>query len=140
MQRFPLLAFSLAAYVLLQMLMGDGGSEPWYRAHASSIGLPSGDLWSITGGEVFIGITTFLLFIEVMRSTRISSLTNHALSVLVFVVALILFVTQPGYGNSIFFMFTLLSAFDFIAGFIITAASARRDIQLGGVEPHRVDK
>lgn len=137
MQRFPLLAFSLVSFWVLQALTGESG-EPWHRSDVFSLRMASGDLWFINGGEVFIGTSTILLFIEIVRSTQITSaaLTNHALSVLVFVVALILFITQPGYGNSIFFMFTLISAFDFVAGFIITTAGARRDITVGHAARH----
>jgi hypothetical protein len=137
MQRFPLQAFMLASYWALQTLTSDR-LERWYESGAYSFGLPSGDVWLIQGGQIFIGLSTILLFIELVRATRITtaSLTNHALSVLVFVAALILFLTQPGYGNSIFFMFMLLTAFDFVAGFIITTAGARRDITVGRVERH----
>lgn len=135
LQRFPLLALSLVAYWVLQVLTADR-FEPWYLSQAYSVGLLSGDTWRVNGGELFVGVSTILLFIEITRSTRVgtASITNHALSVLVFVAALILFLTRPGYGNSIFFMFMMMSAFDFIAGFIITTAGARRDVSVGRAE------
>jgi hypothetical protein len=46
----------------------------------------------------------------------------------VFVTAFMLFLTQPGYGNSTFLLFTSTALFDFLAGFIITAVTSRRDV------------
>jgi len=79
---------------------------------------------------LFIGFSFVLLFIELLRSTRSgnASIMNHAFSVLVFIASLLLFVTQQGYGNSIFFLYTLMTLLDFMAGFIITTATTRRDI------------
>jgi lysylphosphatidylglycerol synthetase-like protein (DUF2156 family) len=79
---------------------------------------------------VFLLMSMVLLFVEVIRSTRSDgkSITNHALSVLVFVAALMLFISRPGYGNSAFCIFMSMTLLDFMAGFIITAVAARRDI------------
>lgn len=134
-QRIPLLGVSLLTYLALQASTANQ-YDPWYSSQVYSFHLLSGDLWLIKGGELFLGLSIALLFIEVVRSTRVgtASITNHALSVLVFVAALSLFLTRPGYGNSVFFLFLVMSAFDFVAGFIITTAGARRDVTVGRVE------
>lgn len=131
-QRFPLLGTSLAIYWALGFLT-IGRFEPWYQSNARSIALTSGDVWQITNGDVFLAFSMTLLFVELLRSTRSSnaSITNHALSVLVFVGAFVLFLSQPGYGNSVFFMFMSMTAIDFVAGFIITTTAARRDVSVG---------
>jgi hypothetical protein len=59
---------------------------------------------------------------------------NHALSVLVFIGAILMFITVKGYGNSIFFLFTAMTFLDFMAGFIITSASRGREITFGRAE------
>jgi hypothetical protein len=46
------------------------------------------------------------------------------------VLALIMFLTRPGYGNSIFFIYISMTALDVMAGIIITVVAARRDITL----------
>ena len=130
LRSFPLLGFSLLFYVGL-VFMGDP-ARPWYQAEAMHIVLPSGDPWVITGGEVFMMSSLMLLFIEIVRSTRADRrpLLNHSLDVLVFIAALTLFLVEPGYGNSTFFSLVMMSLVDFVAGFIITTAAARRDIAI----------
>jgi hypothetical protein len=128
-QRFPLLTLSLALFVALNLTTGDA-VRPWYQAAAFSIHLISTDTWNVSAGDLFLVFSIFLLFVAVLRATRSgrAAVTNHALAVIVFVGALILFISQPGYGNSIFFLFTLMTLFDFLAGFIISVVAARRDI------------
>jgi hypothetical protein len=112
------------------------GSQPWYEAQAFSINMMSGDLWSISGGTVFIMFSMVLLFIELLRATSSgsASIMNHAFSVVVFVSALLLFITRPGYGNSTFFIFVAMSFMDFMAGFVITTVTQRRDFTLNRAE------
>lgn len=127
---FPLLAISLVAYALLNLISSTG--NPWYLRETMSIRQMSGDVWHIRGGDVFLSFSMLLLFVEIIRSTRASgeSIMNHALSVIVFVAAVLLFVSRPGYGNSTFFMFMGMTLLDFVAGFIITTMAARRDTMI----------
>jgi hypothetical protein len=128
LQTFPLLAVSLAMYTGLTFTTR-GAERPWYDGEALSIQLMSGDTWHISGGAMFILFSMMMLFIEILRSTRSggASLINHAFSVVVFVSALLLFITKPGFGNSIFFIYTSMTFLDFMAGFIITTVTQRRD-------------
>jgi hypothetical protein len=134
LQSFPLLALSLLIYAALSLTVSPGVT-PWYDGDVYTIQLMSGDAWRITGGHAFIGFSMILLFAELLRATRNSgaSIMNHALSVLVFIIALLMFITVRGYGNSIFFMFTAMTFTDFMAGFIITTATTRRDISFNRV-------
>ena len=133
LQTFPLLAVSLAIYALLGVT--SGADVPWYENEVRSIHMLSGDTWHIGGGHLFIAFSMLLLFIELLRATKSggSSILNHAFSVLVFVAALLLFLLVRGYGNSTFFIFTGMTLVDFMAGFIITTVSARRDLGFGRV-------
>ena len=135
LQTFPLLAVSLAVFFLISIATG-GGAQPWYEVEALRINLMSGDIWHITGGHLFIIFSMIMLFIEILRATRSggASLINHAFSVIVFVSALMLFITTRGYGNSTFFIFTSMTFLDFMAGFIITTVTARRDFAFGRAE------
>ena len=134
LQSFPLLAVSLLIYAALGLTL-EPGQTPWYDHEAITILMMSGDSWRIAAGHVFIGFSLILLFVELLRATRSggASIMNHALSVLVFIVALLMFLTVQGYGNSIFFLFTAMTFTDFMAGFIITTATTRRDIGFGPV-------
>jgi hypothetical protein len=135
LQSFPLLALSFVIYAVITLLSGPTppGQAPWYQHEWRTIHLNSGDSWQISNGDLFIGFTFVLFFIELLRSTRSSkaSIMNHGLSVLVFVGALLMFTATKGYGNSIFFMFTVMTFTDFLVGFIITTATARRDVAIG---------
>ena len=128
-QSFPLLALAMGLFALLN-LVTDEARGAWYTRELLRVHHMSGDLWHIHGGDLFLGFSLALLFVEIVRatSTTAPSILNHAFSALVFVSALILFVTRPGYGNSPFCLFTGMTLVDFIAGFIVTTVAARRDV------------
>jgi hypothetical protein len=134
LQTFPLLALSLIVYTVLGLTMGDV-PMPWYDRQVFTILMMSGDIWKIGGDHLFLSFSMLLLFVELLRSTRggRASILNHAFSVLVFIGTLLLFVTVKGYGNSVFFIFMSMSLLDFLAGFIITAVSSRRDLSFRSV-------
>lgn len=134
LQSFPLLAVSLIIYAALDFTVTPDAT-PWYDVESVTLHLMSGDQWKISGGHLFIGLSLALLFIELLRATRNSgaSIMNHALSVLVFIASILMFITVKGYGNSMFFLFTAMTFLDFMAGFIITTATTRRDITFGRV-------
>jgi hypothetical protein len=134
LQSFPLLALSLLVYSAFTFLSGSN-PMPWYDAPSLAITMKSGDVWRITVGHLFIGFSFAMLFIELLRSTRSgrASIMNHGLSVLVFIVALLMFTSVKGYGNSIFFLFTAMTFTDFMVGFVITTAASRRDVAIGRV-------
>ena len=72
--------------------------------------------------------------VEVLKSTRTGgdSVVDHALSMMVFVACLILFLVWPLAGTSLFFLIMLTTLVDVIAGFSVTIRSARRDYSVGG--------
>ena len=127
---FPLLAISLIVYVVLQFFVGDA----WTSSQLIAIPMVSGDMWRITFGDGFIILSMGLLFIELLRSTKTGSdsILNHALSVVVFIIALLAFIIMPGFGNSVFFIFLAMTFLDFMAGFIVTTVTARRDFGVSG--------
>lgn len=131
-EMFPLLAVSLIVYAVLTLTMGAAGAMPWYDQHFFTIAMMSGDQWIITWGHMFIIFSMVMLFIELLRATHTgsASIMNHAFSVLVFIVALLLFIIVKGYGNSTFFIFMSMTFLDFMAGFIVTTVTARRDLSV----------
>lgn len=86
--------------------------------------------WAITGGDVMIVLSLFLLFAEVLKATggRSGTVVNHALSLVVFIVGLVEFLLLPGFATSVFFLILLMSLLDVLGGFIVTIASSRRDV------------
>ena len=70
---------------------------------------------------------------EIVKATRTTSkeIINHGLSMLVFVVALIEFITLKGFATSTFFFLTLFTLFDVVAGYTISIVAAEHDLGLG---------
>jgi hypothetical protein len=135
---FPLLLIVLVVYNLLVFgwvtLDGsEGGVETFLRGQFSMT-LISGDVWNVSIGDILLTVSLVLLFFEIVKSsgTEKETIVNHALSVLVFVIALIEFIGVKGFGNSIFFLILAMTFMDVVAGFIITIVSARRDFGSGG--------
>ena len=76
----------------------------------------------------------FLLFFEILKATRTggNSVVDHAFSMIVFVVCLILFLIWDRAATSTFFLLMLMAMIDVIAGFSVTINAARRDYNVGG--------
>lgn len=99
-----------------------------------SIGMFSGDTWHVSFGDVFLALCLLLLFIEVVKATRTdsTSIINHGLSMLVAVVCIIQFIVAEGFSNSVFFLLTLMTLLDVVAGFTVTIVAAKRDFGSSG--------
>lgn len=131
---FPLLTVSLIIYAVITFTgVGDittvDGVVNWYDVKVLPLDLPSGDVWEITWGVIFLVLSMGFLFVELIRATQTGadSITNHLLSFLLFIIAAFLFVLMPGFGNGVFFVFLTMLFLDPMAGFIVTTVTARRD-------------
>jgi hypothetical protein len=93
----------------------------------------SGDPWKISFSDFMLLFGLVMLFIEIVKATRSSSkqLINHGLSMVVFVVALIEFITLKGFATSTFFFLTMFTLFDVVAGYTISVVSAEHDLGIG---------
>ncbi len=125
----PLLGVVLALYFVMQV-SGVNFAEP---SSLFSLPLPSGAEWNLTGSDIFIMLGIITLFIEIVKSVRTGTGTilEHALSLVVFIVFLVLFLLVESAGTSAFLIVSLMSLLDVIAGFTITVATARRDYAIG---------
>ncbi|HBS31868.1 MAG TPA: hypothetical protein DEA40_09010 [Parvularcula sp.] len=136
LQVFPLLTISLIIYAALTLTgMAGAGGTAWHEVVVANLPMYSGDVWRVTWGTLFLVGSIGLLFVELIRSTRVgtASITNHLLSFLVFVVALLLFILAPGFGNSTYFLFLAMAFLDPMAGLVVTTVAARRDLAVGDV-------
>lgn len=90
--------------------------------------------WTISTSDLLLVLGLIFLFIEMLKapSTGNSTLVNNLLSTLVFVLALLGFVLVPLFASSTFFLLMLMTLIDTMAGWFITAISARRDWGTGG--------
>ena len=108
-------------------------AAPISRSTRFTVSMPSGGEWQISLGDMMLAFSLFVLFFEILKSTRTggNSVVDHALSMIVFVVCLILFLIWPPAGTSLFFLIMLTTLIDVIAGFSVTIRSARRDYSVG---------
>lgn len=124
----PLMAIIIIAYNIIVYLTG-----MTMETQFTTVTLISGAVWTITVGDIVLFFGLMLLFLELVNATRTgtSTIINHALSMLVLLIALVQFIVLPQFGTSIFFMLVLLALFDVVAGFTVTITAARRDFTVG---------
>ncbi|AVQ00011.1 hypothetical protein C7S18_05645 [Ahniella affigens] len=91
--------------------------------------LPSGTALALTVGDGLVLLGLVLLYVELFKATRTSTSTilDHALSLAVFIVALVEFLIVPRFGQGTFLALTVMCLIDVIAGFTVTISAARRD-------------
>jgi hypothetical protein len=124
----PLMALVIIAYNIIVYLTGLS-----MDTQVIAVTLISGAMWSVTVGDLILFFALILLFLELVNSTKTGATTivNHALSMLVLLIALVQFIVLPAFGTSTFFALVLLALFDVVAGFTVTITAARRDFTVG---------
>jgi hypothetical protein len=131
----PLLVFPLVLYNVV-VLTGLAGPQPdlWMMQTIFSVNMFSGDAWGVSFADVFMGLSLLLLFVEIVKATRTDamSIVNHGLSMLLCVVCVVQFIALQGFSNSVFFLLTMMSILDVVAGFTITIVAAKRDFGASG--------
>lgn len=92
--------------------------------------LISGAVISLSVENILIMIGIFCLYFGILKSTRSSSasIIGHVLSMLIFVVFLIEYISVKPLGTPSFLILTIMSMTDVIAGFTVSISTARRDI------------
>jgi hypothetical protein len=125
---FPLLIIPFAIYNMIAFLT-PGMS---WTDKVATIHLISGQDWTVTPEEMLLAFSILLLGIEVIKAARMGlrGIMDHILSMILFVVMLVEFLLVARAGTSTFFLLMTMSFVDVLAGFIITARTAQRDIQI----------
>ncbi len=134
---FPLLAIPVIIYNMMA-LTASGEDINGVSAMAISLADPTRGWavfgsWRVTSGDVLIILSMGFFFVEILKSTSTGSSTiaNHAVSMLVFIVCLIEFLLLKNFQTSVFFILTLMCLLDVLAGVVVTIISARRDFTVG---------
>jgi hypothetical protein len=138
---FPLLAVPIIIYNLMAFTftpregvqtMGDAISNP-ANAIASIPMVSEGAVWAMTSGDLLIILSMCFFFIEILKSTSTgaSTIANHAVSMVVFIICLIEFLLLKNFATSVFFILTIMTLLDVLAGVVVTIISARRDFTVG---------
>ena len=132
---FPLMIIPIIIYNLFALGGGVIAHHDVFSllAHTTSLPMFSGDVWKMSFGDFLVLLALALLFIEVIKATHTTSLEliNHGLSMLVFVAALIEFITLKGFATSVFFFIMMMCLFDTIAGYTVSIVAAEHDLGLG---------
>ncbi|CAN0463541.1 unnamed protein product [Phaeothamnion confervicola] len=128
---FPLLVIPFALYNMLAFLLGIAWSQELAR-----FSMVSGEAWTLTPGEILIAGSILLLFVEMLKSTRMSTRTivDHILSTVLFMAMLIEFLLVKQAASGTFFLLLVISFVDVVGGFTITIRTAQRDISVDRVD------
>lgn len=134
---FPLLAIPVVIYNLMawggSIFGGAEGVAARLVQPLFTIPMASAVPWAVTPGDLLLVLSLVLLFIELLKSTSTgrSAITNHALSLIIFIFCMIEFLLFAPFATSVFFLITVMALLDVLAGFIVTIVTARRDIAVG---------
>ncbi len=127
---FPLLLVPFAIYNMIAFLT-PGVS---WTAPVTTVHMMSGQDWVLTWEDILIAFAIFLLWVEIIKSTRIGmrSVMDHILAMVLFVAMLVEFLLVQRAGTSTFFLLMIIGLVDVLAGFIVSMRSATRQIEVEG--------
>ena len=123
---FPLLLIPLVLYNIFAFIFG---VTDWTTPH-TTIRIISGGEWGIAFGDFLIALSMLLLFVEILKSTRIGTrgLVDHMLSMLLFIAMIVEFLMVPKAATSTFFLLMVAEFVDVLGGFTVSVRTAQRDI------------
>lgn len=135
LRALPLIVGALILYNVIVVIGAGSDAAAFLQRPMIPIPLMT-KTFSLTWGDILILVTLLLLFVELMKSTYTStaSLLDHGLSMLVFVACLVEFLLVPQAATGVFFIITVATLIDVIAGYTIGIRVARRDLSIGGGE------
>ncbi|MDP1732718.1 MAG: hypothetical protein Q8L54_16390 [Devosia sp.] len=127
----PLLMLPLALYNFVVFPFMGGDPAGW-SGQLFTVPMVSGISWSLTSGDLLLVLGLACLFFEMLKSTNSgrSSVVEHMVSTLVFVVFLVEFLLVGAAASSVFFLLMMMSIFDVVAGFSVSITSAGRDVTM----------
>ena len=127
---FPLLLIPFAIYNMIAFLT-PGVS---WTAAVTTVHMMSGADWVLTWEDILIAFAIFLLWIEMIKATRLGmrSVMDHILAMVLFIGMLVEFLLVPQAATSTFFLLMAIALVDVLAGFIIGMRASRRQIEVEG--------
>ena len=129
---FPLLLVPFVIYNIVAFIFRL--PDDIWTAPATTVHMMSGQDWVLSWEEIILAFSIFLLWIEIIKSTRIGmrSVMDHILAMALFIAMLVEFLLVRPAGTSTFFLLMTLALFDVLAGFIVGMRSAPRRIEVEG--------
>jgi hypothetical protein len=125
---FPLLLIPFAIYNILAFLMA---GVDW-TAPVTTVHMMSGQDWVLTWEDLLIACSILLLWIEIIKSTRMGtrSVMDHILAMALFIGMLVEFLLVKQAGTSTFFLLMMIALVDVLAGFIVAMRGAQRQAEI----------
>jgi hypothetical protein len=125
---FPLLLIPFAIYNMMAFLTP---GVAW-TAPVATVHMMSGEDWVLTWEDLLLAFAIFLLWIEIIKSTRIGmrSIMDHVLAMALFIAMLVEFLLVRQAGTSTFFLLMIIALVDVLAGFIVSIRSAQRRLEI----------
>ena len=130
----PVLFYNLIALTTMPDGMRTAMAQDAMARRVLEVPMPYGALWPISLGDLLVFGSLLILFIELLKSTtsRRIVIINHSLSMVLFIACLVEFLLFRAFATSAFFLLTTMVLLDVLAGFVVTIAASRRDIDFGG--------
>jgi len=122
----PFVIYNLVAFIFF------GGRPDFWSGLVVHFNMVSGGVWEVSWADIMLMLGLVCLFIEILKSTRTgsSSVVEHMLSTVVFVLYLIEFLLVAPAAASAFFLLMMMSLIDLVAGFTVSITSAGRDVTM----------
>jgi hypothetical protein len=127
---FPLLVVPFAVYNIIEFLIPSAAPGAFWTHVMARVNLASGAEWAVTAGDLLIAVSLLILFVEIIKSARVTSksIIDHLLSTVLFVIMLIEFLLVKQAATGAFFLLMCVTFVDMIGGFSVSIRSAQRDI------------
>jgi len=125
---FPLLLIPFVIYNMIAFLTP---GVAW-TAPVATVHMMSGEDWVLTWEDLLLAFAIFLLWIEIIKSTRIGmrSIMDHVLAMALFIAMLVEFLLVRQAGTSTFFLLMIIALVDVLAGFIVSIRSSQRRLEV----------
>jgi hypothetical protein len=129
---FPLLLVPFVIYNIIAFILRL--PNEFWTGPAATVHMMSGQDWVLTWEDCLLAFSIFLLWIEIVKSTRIGmrSVMDHILAMALFIAMLVEFLLVASAATSTFFLLMAIALVDVLAGFIVGMRSSRRQIEVEG--------
>ena len=132
----PLLLIPFAIYNIVEFLLPGASPGEFWAKTLFEFPMMSGATWSLTVGDLLLALSLLLLFVELVKATRLTghSLLDHLLSTLLFIGMLVEFLLVKQAATATFFLLLVISFVDSIGGYTVTMRASQRNILVDQVE------
>jgi len=127
---FPLLLIPFVIYNIVAFIFRL--PDDIWTTQAATVHMMSGQDWVLTFEDLLLAFSIFLLWIEIIKSTRMGmrSIMDHILAMALFVAMLVEFLLVRQAGTSTFFLLMVIALVDVLAGFIVSIRSSQRRVEI----------